>query len=97
DFGHRSEFLELGFAFRTSYVNFTDYSNSSKNITYHSLDDVYLEPTAFVRAGSKYVKGSFQLGLSLRGDGLSQTSPKFLSNPFYCSVGIYVTLNRHWK
>jgi hypothetical protein len=97
DFGFRSEIVETGFALRGSYVNFANYTNSSRyNFTYHGLDEFYLEPMGFVRVGAKFIKFSFQVGASIRTSIFTENYPKFLNQPFYTSVGIHATLNRKW-
>jgi hypothetical protein len=99
DFGFTSSIIEVGAAVRGSYVDFVNYSvdagGSSKS--YHNLADWYIEPVGFVRVGYKFIKAQFQIGASLRSDFLSVPTPKFTSEPFYISGGLYFTLFRKWE
>jgi hypothetical protein len=96
DFGYRNKVVETGVAVRGSYVNFSNLTNVRTNITRNSLDNWYVEPAGFVRVGGKSIKFSFQIGASIRVTNLDQT-PRFTNQPFYCSVGLHLTLNRKWE
>jgi hypothetical protein len=97
DYGYRAKIIETGFAVRGSYVNFSNYTNSSTNMTYRGLDDVYIEPMGFVRVGAEFIKFSFQVGGSIRPSFFNDAKPKFTTQPFYFTCGVHVTLNRKWE
>lgn len=97
DYGFRSRIVEVGFAIRGTYVNFTNLYNVTSDRTYRGLDNVYVEPAGFVRVGAPFLKFSFQLGGILRTSALTDTNPHFTTQPFYMTVGIHFTLNRKWE
>ncbi|HWY10076.1 MAG TPA: hypothetical protein VN026_02065 [Bacteroidia bacterium] len=97
DYGFRSKIVEVGFAIRGTYVNFTNLYNVTSDVSYRGLDNVYVEPAAFVRVGAPFLKFSFQVGGVIRTSAFSDINPKFTTQPFYLTVGAHLTLNRKWE
>jgi hypothetical protein len=82
--GLRMHLLEVGFALRTSFVNFINikYENIDRNDISESA--MFLEPAFFLRFGSPIIQLQGQIGLSRK---LNSTE-YFDYDPFFISLGL---------